>query len=89
LVSAELKDLYRRAAAAGQGQQVLDALKKAERVLRIYPQFGDPFRDLTTPGETVYAASFPPLYVEYIIDEPNRAVFIVVPFKAMPNVGFE
>jgi hypothetical protein len=88
-VAAELKALVKRAAATGFGHQALSALKEIERILRIYPQFGEPRRDLTMVGETAWAMTIPPLYVEYIIDELNRVVYIVIPFKALPNSGFE
>ncbi len=88
-VSNELRALSQRAIAAGFREPFLDALRTLQRVLSIYPQFGDQLRDLTTVGETVHAATFPPLFVEYIIDEPNRAVFIVVPIKVMPHSGFQ
>ncbi len=87
-VNAELRGLIQRAQAAGFTWQLLAALKDLQRILSIYPQYGDPLRNLATPGETVYAAAFPPLYVEYIIDEPTRSVFIVIPIKALPNAGF-
>ena len=88
-VSAELKALFKRAQAVGLGWQVLDALKALHRVLSVYPQFGEPVRDLKTVQETIYVASFPPLFVEYVIDEPRREVVIGIPFKVMPNSGFE
>ena len=88
-VSRELKALVQRAAAAGFGQQVIDALKTLHRILTLYPQYGEPRRDLRTAGETAYAAAIAPLYVEYVVDEPNRAVFIGVPIKVLPNAGFE
>jgi hypothetical protein len=88
-VSRELKALIQRAASAGFGEQVIQALKTVHRMLSVYPQFGEPLRDLKMAGETVYVATIPPLYVEYVIDEPSRAVFIGVPFKVLPNVGYE
>jgi hypothetical protein len=88
-VNAAIKALYRRARAVGFGPQVLSALKELDRILTIYPQYGEPLRDLKTVGETVYVATFPPLYVEYIIDEPRRSVFIIADIRAMPHSGFK
>jgi hypothetical protein len=88
-VSAELRALATRAAAAGLGQQFVTALRELDHILRIYPQFGEPLRDLQMVGETVYNATIPPLFVEYILDEPNRVVFVVIPFKALPHSGFQ
>lgn len=63
-VGAEMKALYRRARVAGFGPQVLAALKKLEHVLAIYPQYGEPLRDLAAVGETVYVVTFDPLFVQ-------------------------
>lgn len=91
LVERELEALEDRAFAAGFGQQFSDAIDGIFRILRIYPQYGEILRELKQ-GEAVYtsrAFTIPPLFVEYIIDEPNHRVFIVTPFKAMPHVGFQ
>lgn len=76
-VNSELKALIRRAVAAGFGQAVRDALKKLAHVLSVYPQYGEARRVLKTVGQTTYAATFPPLHVDYIVDEPRRLVFMV------------
>jgi hypothetical protein len=54
-------------------------LKQLHPILSLYPQFGEPLQKLKLPGEVAYLAAFPPLCVEYIVDEPNRAVFIISP----------
>ena len=41
------------------------------------------------PGETLRALTVPPLLVRYVLDEPNRKVFIIEPFEAMPHAGFQ
>jgi hypothetical protein len=88
-VRIELRALADRAIAAGQGRALLDALKELDLRLRIYPQFGERRRDLSLTGQSQWAAAFPPLFVEYVIDEPNRAVHVVIPLKALPHVGFQ
>jgi hypothetical protein len=88
-VNAAAKDLIRRAIAAGYGRQVIAALKELHRILAIYPQYGEPKRDLRSIGQTVYALSVRPLFVEYAIDEEERVVLIGVPFKVLPHSGFE
>ncbi len=52
-VRTELKELLIRAVSAGLGQQTLEAVKTIDYRLHIYPQFGDPLRDLVTEGETL------------------------------------
>jgi hypothetical protein len=84
----ELKKLMAKAAAAGLGQQALDALKQIDHRLRVYPQFGEPLRDMQTVGETLWAGTVTPLVVEYVIDNERRSVFVVAPLKALPKAGF-
>jgi hypothetical protein len=86
-VRIELKELLTRAAACGLGQQVLDAVKQIDARLRVYPQFGEPLLDLHTKGERLLVGTISPLVVRYIIDEENRLVFVIVPFKPLPHSG--
>ena len=84
----EAKKLLAKATAAGFGRQALDALKQIHTRLCIYPQFGEPLRDLSVVGETLWAGTVPPLVVQYIIDEERRTVFVVRPLRALPGSGF-
>ena len=83
-----LKELLTRAQACGQGRLALDALKEIDRLLHLYPQFGEPRRDLPVLGVTIWSGTVPPLVVEYRIDETHRMVFIVGPLKVLPRSGF-
>jgi hypothetical protein len=87
-VRSEFRELHHRAAARGFGDSVLEAAKQIDARLRLYPQFGQPLRDLATPGETVWLGAVAPLAVQYVIDEDEHIVFVVVPFMALPNSGF-
>ena len=84
----ELRRLLIRAKTAGQGRPALDAAKEIDRRLHIYPQFGEPRRDLEALGVTIWSGTVPPLVVEYVIDEGQRLVFVAIPFKALPHSGF-
>ncbi len=86
-VRAEVKSLVREAAAVGLGQAVLDAVKEIDARLRIYPQFGEPLRDLKTEGETLWSGTVPPLVLQYVVDDEKRLVFVVLPFKVLPHLG--
>jgi hypothetical protein len=88
-VRAELRALVDRAIAAGQGRAVLDALQELDARLRIYPQYGERRRDLATVGQSRWGATFPPLFVDYVVDESNRAVYVVIPLKVLPRAGFQ
>lgn len=80
--------LLARAGAAGHGAAALAAVQQIDYRLKVYPQFGEPLRDLNMPGETDWIGTVDPLVVEYIIDEPHHAVFVIVPIKAIPGCGF-
>jgi hypothetical protein len=72
---------------SGLGQQALNAVKQIDARLRIFPQFGEPLCDLKTAGETLWIGTVPPLVVQYVIDEENRLVFVVIPVKLLPASG--
>jgi hypothetical protein len=59
--------------------------------LRVYPQFGEARRDLSVGEETitVYAATFGPLVVEYLVNEARREMYIAAPVKVLPHAGFQ
>jgi hypothetical protein len=84
-----LRDLHARANLRGRAQEVLAAAREIHRRLRIYPQFGEPLRDLKMVGETIWHAAVRPLHVFSITDEPHRLVFVVEPFEFLPNSGLE
>lgn len=83
LVRNELKGLLTEAKSHGLGLQALEAIKTIDYRLRVYPQFGEPLRDLTTLGVTLWIGSVPPLVVKYVIDEDARSVFVVVPLQLL------
>jgi hypothetical protein len=84
-VRQELRKLAARAIERGLRQQLLDSLKQLESRLSIYPQFGEPLRDLQTEGETLWVGTIRPLVAQYVIDEARRTVFIVHPI--VPLIG--
>ncbi len=91
LVERALEALQERAFAANRGKEFESALEEIYRRLQIYPQYGEIHKELKQ-GEAVYtsrAFTIPPLFVEYIVDELNRRVYITAPLKAMPHSGFE
>src|SRR5437763_14110779 len=89
LVRNDLEQLAARATAAGHKATFLNALRDIDYRLHVFPQFGEPLRDLHMEGETDWIGIVPPLVVEYIIDEPRRMGFVMVPIKALPGEGFE
>lgn len=71
LVRNDLKALLGRAKANGLGRQALDAVKKIDDLLHVYPQFGEPLRDLEALGATICMVTVPPLVLQYLIDKDN------------------
>ena len=69
-------------------QQVLAAVQAIDYRLRIYPQFGEPLRDLVLVPARLWIGVVAPLTVQYILDEDSRAVMIIAPFRPLPRVGF-
>jgi hypothetical protein len=88
-VHADLEDRVARAKARGLLKQVHDALKTIDDRLRIYPQFGQPLRDLQLETAQVWIAVVPPLTVQYVLHEQTRPVWIVVPIRPLPNSGLD
>jgi len=86
-VRQELRKLGATADERGLRQQFLDALKQIDSRLSIYPQFGEPLRDLQIESETLWVGTIPPLAVQYVIDEARRLVFIVFPLVPLPGSG--
>ncbi len=66
-------------------------LKDIDRLFRVYPQFGEPLRDLDPPDARLWLATVPPLVAHYIVVEPDdgrpRHVTVVRPFMTLPNSG--
>jgi len=67
--------LRRCDASPGQGESFA-AFKEFDRLLRIYPQFGEPEADLKQEGGQVYNGIVPPLVMRYAIVEDRRLVLV-------------
>ena len=89
LVRARLKTLLAHANLRGMGQPVLLAVKEIDRRLQLYPQFGEPFRDLQLESAQLWIGIVPPLVARYCIYEKERLVMVVVPFLPLPNSGLD
>lgn len=85
----ELKGLFTRAKQGGLGPQFLAALKEIDRRLHIYPQFGEPLRDLKLKPLQRWIGVVPPLVVQYCVDDDKRLVMVGVPIQPLPNSGLD
>ena len=67
--------LATQATVRGDGPAFTTALKEFDRLLRLYPQFGDPQIDLTVGGGQIRLGIIRPLSMRYGINEDMRIVF--------------
>jgi hypothetical protein len=86
-VRESLRELGSRAKERGLRDQVLDAVKEIDRLLHVYPQFGDPLIDLTQEPGQIWIATIPPLVVHYVIYDEQRLVMVAIPLRPLPGSG--
>jgi hypothetical protein len=76
---------------------ISSAAIEIDRRLQVYPQFGQPLRDLSVKPAQLWIATLPPLTLQYVLvdyDDQKKAetslhgvVMIVRPFKPNPRTG--
>lgn len=76
-VKNRLRELSNEAFARGDGPTFTAALKEFDRLLRLYPQFGDPLIDLTADPGVIYNGIIPPISMRYGVYEGRRLVLCV------------
>jgi hypothetical protein len=82
-----LRELVARARESGLAPQVLAAVKEIDRLLRVYPQFGQPLIDLAQERGQVWIGVVEPLMVRYAILEKQRLVIVAAPILPLPGSG--
>lgn len=87
LVRNELKELIAKAAERGLKSQVRDAVKEIDERLHVYPQFGQPLRDLLLEAGEQWVGVVPPLVVHYAIYKDRRLVTVTVPITQLSRSG--
>ncbi len=87
-VRAALREFLVRATKGGQRDSFLAALKELDRLLHLYPQFGEPLLDLKKEVGQVYCGTVPPLVVRYAVFEDRRLVFVGSPPQLLLNTGY-
>jgi len=85
LVMRRLRELSEAAAARGDGQAFTAALKEFDRLLRLYPQFGEPLSDLEVGGGQIRIGIIRPLSIRYGANEDMRLVFCGAPPILLPR----
>ena len=71
----------------GRTAEILTALREFDRRFRLYPQFGQPLRDLTIEPAQLWIGVVPPLVLHYVLDEAQRLVLVVRPPLPLPRTG--
>jgi hypothetical protein len=74
-VKQRLRELSDAAFARGDGPAFTAALKEFDRLLRLYPQFGDPLSDLQVGAGQVRLGIIRPISMRYGVNEDKRIVF--------------
>lgn len=82
-----MKSLVRRAREAGLAEQVIAAIREMDRLLHLYPQFGQPLRDLFVDSAQLWIGVVPPLVVDYVLDDESRKVMVIFPPLPLTRSG--
>jgi hypothetical protein len=88
-VQGELAAVIARARAHGLHPPIIVAAREIDRRLRVYPQFGQPLRDLGGAAGQEWLGVVPPLVVRYVIFEDRRLVSVVFPMQLLRGYAIE
>lgn len=83
-VRQRLGELADATIARGDGEAFAAAYREIDRLLRIYPQFGDPLIDLTAERGIICNGIIRPLSMRYGVFEERRLVLVVAPPVLLP-----
>jgi hypothetical protein len=67
--------------------ELITALRELEQRLRVYPQFGQPLRDLSVRPAQLWIGVVPPLVLHYVLNEDQRRVMVVRSPIPLPHTG--
>jgi hypothetical protein len=84
-----LRSLTIRARDRGLGPQVLAAVKELDRLLHLYPQFGQPLRDLELKPAQLWIGVVAPWVAHYYLDEERRLVVVLRAQLMLPKSGLQ
>jgi hypothetical protein len=83
-VKLRLREMADAAFARGDGAAFTAALAEFDRLLRLYPQFGDPQIDLGAEPGVIYVGIIRPLSMRYGVYEGRRLVLVAAPPVLLP-----
>jgi hypothetical protein len=84
-IRTELRGLIARAASRGLGRQVVAAVQALDERLHIYPQFGEPLRDMELKPAQLWIGCVALLVVRYWLNEELRTVIVVGAVLLLPR----
>ena len=84
-----MRSLISRARDRGLVPQLRAAIKEIDRRLHLYPQFGQPLRDLELKPLQLWLGVVAPLVVHYVLDEERRLVVVLRPPLPLPRSGLQ
>jgi hypothetical protein len=82
-VRSRLRQLANEAKSRGVGKVFLDALKRLDELLHLYPQFGEPLSDLKREPLKLWIGTVYPLVAQYLVDDEQRVVILVRPIRML------
>jgi hypothetical protein len=85
----QLRSHITKARDRGLGPQVLAAMKELDRLLHLYPQFGQPLRDLELKPAQLWIGVVAPLVAHYVLDEERRLVGVGFTHLMLPKSGLQ
>ena len=73
-------------------RRIIAALREIDKRLKLYPQFGQPLRDLTIERGQLWIGTVSPLVIHYVIIEADesgygREVIVIRPIIAYQRMG--
>jgi hypothetical protein len=83
LVRGEVRRLIAAAPTPQRARAILAAFKELDRLLHVYPQFGEPLLDLQEPGQ-LRVVTIDPVVIRYAIYEERRLVIVTTPPILLP-----
>jgi hypothetical protein len=85
----QLRELIARARDPALARQALAAAREIDERFHVYPQFGQPLRDLELKPAQLWIGIVPPLVVRYVLDEERLLVMVLNPFEPLSGSGLE
>jgi hypothetical protein len=78
-VRAALRKMVIEAQSTDQRSVLVAAVRELDRLLHLYPQFGEPLMDLKHEGGQIWHGMVGPMMVRYAIYEDRRLVMVAIP----------